>query len=139
MLILVVEDEALLAMSLEYALVDAGHEVLGPAATVGAALALAEERHPDLAFVDIMLGDEIPGTDLARELRRRWNTPVIFASASGSAAHANRDVALGYLAKPYDWEDAVACVEVAKRIMAGGAPPPPAVPRALKVFANRPD
>lgn len=136
MLILVVEDEALLAMTLEYVLVEAGHQVLGPAATASAALALAERSHPDLAFVDIMLRDGSRGTALAHELQTRWNTPVVFASASGSAAQANRDVAIGYLAKPYSPEDAVATVEVARCILEGGTPPPPAVPRGLEVFST---
>ena len=48
MILLVAEDEALIALVLEGALRDAGHEVLGPAATPEEALALAEGTRPGL-------------------------------------------------------------------------------------------
>ena len=48
MLILVAEDEAVIAFALELALVLAGHEVLGPAADEDEALRLAGERRPGL-------------------------------------------------------------------------------------------
>ena len=54
--VLVVEDEALVAMLLEDVLLDAGAEVAGPAATATAALALLAAALPDAAVVDVNLG-----------------------------------------------------------------------------------
>lgn len=138
MLILVVEDEPLIAMALEDTLARAGHEVLGPAKTARAALRLAERTPPDFAFVDIILADGSRGTELARELRTRWRTPVVFASASPAMASANRDLALGYLSKPFTQEDVLGSLEVAKCILEGGTPPPPPIPGALEVFGPEP-
>lgn len=61
MLILVVEDELLIAMVLEDILIRAGHEVLGPADTAAKALQLAEVSPPDFAFVDITLAERQQG------------------------------------------------------------------------------
>ena len=134
MLILVVEDEPVQALTLELALADAGHDILGPASTIGTALKLIEHTRPDLALVDICLGDRLDGASIARETWSRWQTPVIFASASHDTALENRDVALGYLENPYTAEELLATVDVAQSIMAGGAPPPPPIPSRLQLF-----
>ena len=54
-LVLVVEDELLIAASLEIALEGRGYRVLGPVATVDEALALLETSRPDLALIDYRL------------------------------------------------------------------------------------
>ena len=63
---LVVEDESLIAMLVEDALIDAGAEVLGPAATVEEALALFESGNPNAAVLDINLAGQVstPVADL---------------------------------------------------------------------------
>ena len=68
--ILVVEDEFLIALDIEDTLRNLGCEVMGPAATVGEALALVETAVPDAAVLDVRLGDHSTG-DIARELRQR--------------------------------------------------------------------
>jgi two-component system, response regulator PdtaR len=52
LLILVVEDEAIIGMLLSEVLEGLGHEVIGIAASEGAAVALAAEYRPDLLIVD---------------------------------------------------------------------------------------
>ncbi|OWP46488.1 response regulator, partial [Pseudomonas nitroreducens] len=51
--ILIIEDEALVAMELRFVLEDLGHEVVGTAADAPSARALAAETEVDLALVDI--------------------------------------------------------------------------------------
>ncbi|MEO8746131.1 MAG: response regulator [Rhodanobacter sp.] len=55
--ILVVEDELLIATSLEIALESHGHRLLGPTATVDGALKALETAQPDLALIDYRLAD----------------------------------------------------------------------------------
>jgi CheY-like chemotaxis protein len=55
-LVLVVEDEFLIAMDLERTLERHGYRVLGPAATVDAALRLLDGEAPDVALLDVMIG-----------------------------------------------------------------------------------
>ena len=54
--ILVVEDEALIAMDLQALLEEAGYHVLGPANSSAAALALIDNDEPDVALLDVNLG-----------------------------------------------------------------------------------
>jgi DNA-binding response OmpR family regulator len=127
MIILVAEDEALIALVLEVALRLAGHQVIGPAATVEEALRLADETKPELALVDINLYDGDDGVALARTLRDRYGTPSLFLSGQVPRALANRDAALGLIRKPYDPEsvlDAVAYVGELRRGRSPGRVPP---------------
>lgn len=56
--ILVVEDEWLIADTIDQALVDAGYRTIGPAATVEEALALIASERCDAALLDVNLGFE---------------------------------------------------------------------------------
>jgi DNA-binding response OmpR family regulator len=78
-LILVVEDEALIAMDLERTLRLNGHRVLGPAMTVAAALRLLDGEAPDVALLDVNLRGEMV-TPVAEALRAR-GVPFVLASA----------------------------------------------------------
>jgi CheY-like chemotaxis protein len=78
-LVLVVEDEFLIAMDLEQLLRRHGWRVLGPAATVAAALRLLRGAMPDVALLDVNLGGELV-TPVAAELRAR-GVPFVLASA----------------------------------------------------------
>ena len=53
--VLVVEDEALIAMDLQDILEAAGYEVLGPANSIDTALVLIRHRNPELAVLDVNL------------------------------------------------------------------------------------
>jgi DNA-binding NtrC family response regulator len=53
--VLIVEDELLIATTLEMMLSDRGYRVVGPAATVEDALALLETARPDVALLDYRL------------------------------------------------------------------------------------
>lgn len=101
--ILVVEDEALVAMLVEDALLDAGATVLGPVASVQEALVLLETETPDVAVLDLNLAGEV-STPVADVLAAR-GIPFVVATGYGAdglpPGHANAPV----LAKPYDPDD----------------------------------
>jgi CheY-like chemotaxis protein len=54
-LIMIVEDEMLVAMELESLVADYGCDVIGPVPTAQRALALLEEQEPDAAILDVNL------------------------------------------------------------------------------------
>ena len=56
-LVLIVEDELLIATSLEMTLELGGYRILGPAATIGEAEALLDEHRPDIALIDYRLAN----------------------------------------------------------------------------------
>lgn len=66
-LVLIVEDEALVAMEMEDRVRDLGYDVLGPAATVARAHELLDQRTPDAALLDVNLRGEM-ATPVARRL-----------------------------------------------------------------------
>ena len=78
--VLVVEDELLVATDLEHLLGRAGWRVLGPAATVAGALRLLDgTTTPDVALLDVNLHGEMV-TPVAAALRSR-GVPFVLASA----------------------------------------------------------
>jgi PAS domain S-box-containing protein len=98
--ILVVEDEALVAMDIESHLGAVGCRVVGPAGTIAKARALIERQPIDAAIVDANLGG-LPVDDIAAALTHK-GVPFAFATGYGRGAlpHAFRDAPL--LAKPFD-------------------------------------
>jgi DNA-binding response OmpR family regulator len=132
MRVLIVEDEPLIAASIEWELRDRGHEVLGPAASAAHAWELARNGAPDLALVDINLVSRGDGVRVARLLRRR-GVASVFVTGQVSEARENRDVALGLVAKPFPVESLDAVVRAAAALMGGGRPP--VRPSCLELFS----
>jgi DNA-binding response OmpR family regulator len=75
---LIVEDQVLIAMSLEAYLEDVGYELAGPFRSNGDALAWLENSTPDLAILDYKLNDGLC-VDLARTLKLRGVPFVIYS------------------------------------------------------------
>jgi two-component system, response regulator PdtaR len=114
--VLIVEDEFLVALQIEGALKDAGHEVGGIASSAEDALKLAEAERPTLVVMDIRLAGKRDGIDAALELFSKYRIRCVFASA-----HQDEDVRLraepaeplGWLRKPYTMHELVKTVQAA--------------------------
>jgi two-component system, response regulator PdtaR len=91
--VLIVEDEALIALHLEQIVLEAGHRVIGIAFDPEEAQAIARTERPDFAFVDMRLRGGTSGLDVARHLRTEYNAPSILVS--GNLDNANMDAAAG--------------------------------------------
>jgi hypothetical protein len=114
--ILVVEDEGIIAMELAHHLREFGYEVVGAAADVAEALALAERERPDLVMMDIVLRSPVDGIETARRLRATRDLPVVFLTAYSDATtleRAKQAAPYGYLLKPYRPEELRAAVATA--------------------------
>ena len=81
--ILVVEDEYLVAMELRDLLLDSGYGVLGPVATVAAALALLGSQPPHACVLDVNLRGE-HSAPVAQALRDQ-GVPFLLSSAYNAA------------------------------------------------------
>lgn len=99
--ILIVEDEALLAMQLEMLVEDAGHVVVASAFSAAEAIALAAETRPDVAFVDLQLRGRSSGLDVARAVRDLEGITVVFVTANASALPEDFEGAVAVIAKPF--------------------------------------
>jgi len=81
-LVLIVEDEAIIAVNLQDEFQDAGFKVAGPFTTCGAALEWLGNATPHAAVLDSMLSDGAC-RDIARDLSRR-NVPFLVYSGHRS-------------------------------------------------------
>lgn len=79
--ILVIEDEALIALNIAQIVRNAGHQVAGIAATEKAAVALAASSAPDLVLADIQLRGRDNGIAAAQQILKSLPVPVIFVTA----------------------------------------------------------
>lgn len=134
MLVLVVEDEPMIAASIEWELIDAGFEVLGPALTVDEAIEVAQARRPDLALIDINLAGHDEGVALARDLKRHFGVASVFVTGQVVQARQNCDAALGVLPKPFSFDALVDTVPAALELLSGRRPA--RLPRGFEVFVS---
>ena len=114
--ILVVEDESAFAQVVELYLRRLGYRVTGVAESGEDALRLAAERRPDLALLDIEIRGQMDGLELAEQIHREHNIPVIFLtgrSDAGTLERVRRSESYGYLLKPFRPEELKAGIELA--------------------------
>ena len=80
--VMIIEDEAIIAMDIEAMVTEMGHVVTGVARTHEGALKLARDERPDLILADIQLADKSSGIDAVNELLGELGEmPVIFITA----------------------------------------------------------
>lgn len=97
--VLVVEDEMMVSMLIEDMLDDLGCTVIGPAARLDEALALARDSQIDCAVLDVNLGGQ-PIFPLADYLREK-GAPFAFATGYGDAGLREVDRGSPVLQKPF--------------------------------------
>lgn len=102
--ILVVEDDALVALGIRLTLQELGYEVVGIAASEVEAISLAQAKRPDLALMDIRLRGPVDGVDTARRLRADFGIRSVYLSAYAdeqTMARVAQTYPLGFVQKPY--------------------------------------
>ncbi len=79
--VLIIEDEPIIAMDLQQLVENAGHEVVGIAASEDEAVAIAEAELPTLVLADVNLGAGGDGATAVSRIMMRHRVPVIFVTA----------------------------------------------------------
>lgn len=80
--VMIIEDEAIIAMDICAIVEDMGHSVTGVARTRSEAVALAASDRPDLILADIQLADNSSGIDAVNDILGQFDElPVIFITA----------------------------------------------------------
>jgi len=102
--LMIVEDEALVAIALRDELKDAGYQVLDLTERHTEALEVAKACKPDLALVNIRLAGRDDGIELAEHLKA-LGIPVLLISGQVSRAKSALTVAIASFPKPYDAAD----------------------------------
>lgn len=114
--ILVVEDESIVALGIEHRLQTLGYEVAASVASGEAAIQQAAETRPDLVLMDIQLQDEMDGIEAARQIRTRFNVPVVYLTAHAdhhTVQRAKITEPFGYIIKPFQEHDLHIAIEMA--------------------------
>ena len=80
--VLVIEDEAIIAMDIQSIVADMGHQITGVARTRAGAVELGKKDRPDLILADVQLADNSSGIDAVNDLLGHFgDIPVIFITA----------------------------------------------------------
>ncbi|MBX2912311.1 MAG: response regulator [Cyclobacteriaceae bacterium] len=114
--ILVVEDEFIVAEDIRRNLVKLGYEVTGISKTGEEAIAAVKLGTPDLALLDIRLGDGIDGVNVAEIIRKIVDIPLIFVTAHSDHAtfeRAKRTQPHAYIIKPFNFQNLHMSIELA--------------------------
>jgi DNA-binding response OmpR family regulator len=116
---LVVEDQALIGMALEASLEDAGFKISGPFGRVCDALKWLKTHTPDIALLDLVLGDG-PCTQLATTLRERGVPFAIYSGVRPPAIRPPEFDGVPWLEKPVSRSDLAAVLADLARTSAAG-------------------
>ena len=115
--ILIIEDEPIIAKDIADMVEDLGYMVAGICHNHQTALKMLENKRPDLVLCDIMLeGDDWDGIQIAKEIRRLYDIPLIFLTAMQDSATINRAATANpdaYLTKPFEERALYPAIEMA--------------------------
>lgn len=104
--ILIVEDDKNIREGLEDILYANGYRVCC-AQDGAAALSLMAQEQIALVILDVLLGED-NGFELCREIRKQWNTPILFLTACSSEMELIRGFQAGgddYVTKPFRMQE----------------------------------
>jgi DNA-binding response OmpR family regulator len=113
---MVVEDEALIAMSLEEGLSDLGFVVAGPFSACSDAIDFLRSETPHVAILDSVLSDGLC-IELARELRHRGVPFLVYSGAAALTEYSPDFEGVQFIEKPADTRFVV---EAAVGLCSGG-------------------
>jgi DNA-binding LytR/AlgR family response regulator len=112
----VVEDEMIIAATIISTLKKLNYSVAEPASNYAAALEMIENEQPHLLLLDIILGGQKDGIDVAEYVRANYNLPIIFLTANSDIKTLQRAKSVkpnAYLLKPFTKDDLFASIEIA--------------------------
>ncbi len=101
--LLVVENEAIVALDIKSILKRLGYNVIGIVTSAHDCLELLTKKTPHLILMDIRLNGDIDGIETAAILQKSYDIPVIFITAYSDEATVNRIIPTGhygYIVKP---------------------------------------
>lgn len=114
--ILIVEDEMLVAADLRYHLTNMGYTIAESLTTGEKAVQWLETNRPDLILMDIQLAGAIDGITAAELICARFNIPVIYLTAFADEETFRRAKLIqtfGYIIKPFSSLDLRTAIEMA--------------------------
>ncbi len=114
--VLIVEDEIIIADTLERFLKEKNHEVVGSAISFEEAKTIYDKENPDIVLLDIRISGDKTGIDFAKYIQTHNNQPFIFLTSmmdANSINAAKETFPAGYLPKPVRKESLFSTIEIA--------------------------
>ena len=113
--VLIVEDEVILALSMEMSLQEMGYFVSGIETNAQQAIIHAQNHRPDIVIMDINLNNS-SGIDAANEIWKSFKIPIIFLTSYTNDKTINEAMSCepyGYLIKPCRDKELKATIKMA--------------------------
>ena len=114
--ILIVEDELLIAKGIQRCLRTYNYSDTHIALNGEKAIDKVADIHPNIILMDIMLKEGIDGIQTAKEIRSRYDIPVIYLTSYSdkeTLERAKQTEPYGYILKPFGEKELVSCIEIA--------------------------
>ena len=106
-LILIVEDEVMVATALKRLIEITGRTVCGIASTADEAVKLADEHKPKIVMLDIRLPGALTGVEAALEIQKSTDCQFIVMTGNPMSAKDLPFEPLAIVPKPYKFQDIV--------------------------------
>lgn len=114
--VLIVEDEALIAVDIQERLKGLGYEVLRIVDTGEDAIEAARQLHPHIILMDIQVMGQMNGVQAAKSIWNELQIPIVYVSAHSDEAtlsQAKQAAPFGYVTKPVRDQDLRVAIEIA--------------------------
>ncbi|QXQ05393.1 response regulator [Sphingosinicellaceae bacterium] len=132
--VLIVEDEALLAMDLESIVEDVGHRVVASAVCLREVQDLPDSIEPSLAFVDMHLAEGSTGLEVSAHIKAHWpDAIIVFVTANVRKIPEGFAGAHGVVAKPFSRAGMITAMRYLEE---GILDPPPVSPEPSSFHAS---
>jgi len=114
--VLLVEDDAILSLSIEAALLDAGAKSVDAVSSTSEALKALRAKQPDAVVIDVHLADSDDGWEIAELINAEGPNSARIVFSTGSPQDIPTKIAQmgAVLVKPYDLQDLVTCLKEPK-------------------------
>jgi CheY-like chemotaxis protein len=103
--VLIVEDDAIIAMYIQHRLENMGYQVVAKASTGKEAIIYTNKYAPELIIMDVMLEGEMDGIEAVAQILKKFDIPVIYLTASSDEHTITRLMDTqpnGFIIKPFD-------------------------------------
>ncbi len=113
--ILIVEDEAVIALNIKEMLEQRNFEIAGIASKGEEAVKLALQQKPDLILMDIILSGKMDGVAAYEKIKAQYDIPVIYLTAHSDEMTLNRAKKTepqGYILKPISQRELYSAVDI---------------------------
>jgi DNA-directed RNA polymerase specialized sigma24 family protein len=109
--VLIIEDEAIIALHIKQIVESLGHEAIAIVRTRAEAVAKARDERPELVLADISLADGSSGIDAVKDILAEQTVPVIFITAFPERLLTGERPEPTYLiTKPFEPETVIATI-----------------------------